>query len=265
MECSKLFHSYAFLFFLLLLGQLEFFVTCAPELSEFLVFLLGSTLFFILALDLELSAAFDGEFHLHFAAFLLLEESVGFVFSLSDLLVEDAFFFVSNSSELLDLMVNHSLTFLLFFGKALRFLFLLHEVSSGFLPGEIFDLLFFGKFLLSGKRLNLDLLLVGRDQVGLHLLSTLLTGKLTLFLTLKIFVYLALDEFTFEHFFLKCLDVVKFEFLELVGDLLGVGDFVFVLNFELGLHLFIVCDHLFFFHFNPLSINLFLNFFFTSS
>lgn len=89
-----------------------------------------------------------------------------------------------------------------------------------------------------------------------------MTGKLTLFLTLKIFVYLALDEFTFEHFFLKCLDVVKFEFLELVGDLLGVGDFVFVLNFELGLHLFIVCDHLFFFHFNPLSINLFLNFFF---
>jgi hypothetical protein len=123
--------------------------------------LLGSSFFFILALDLELSASFNGEFHLHFATFLLLKESVGLVFSLGNLFVEDTFFFVSNSAELLNLMVNHSLAFLLFFREALRFLFLLHKVSSGFLLCEIFDLFLLSEFLLSGQRLNLDLFLVG--------------------------------------------------------------------------------------------------------
>jgi hypothetical protein len=117
-------------------------------------------LFFIFALDLELSTALNGKFHFHFAAFLLLEESVGFLFSLSNLFVENTFFFVSNGTKLFNLMVNHSLTFPLFIREPLLFFFLLHEVSSGFRLGELLDFLFLSELLLSSQRLNFDLFLV---------------------------------------------------------------------------------------------------------
>jgi hypothetical protein len=108
-----------------------------------------------------LSAALDGKFHLHFAAFLILKETVSLGLGLGNLLVEDTFFFVSNGTKLFNLMVNHSLTFLLFVREPLLFFFLLHEVSSGFLLSEFLDLFLFSEFLLPAQRLDLDLFLVG--------------------------------------------------------------------------------------------------------
>lgn len=206
----------AFFFLLLLLGQLELVVACAPEFGEFLVFLLGRNLLLYLPLDLKLSAALDGQFHLHFASFLLFEEAVCLVLGFCHLLVQDTLFLVSNGAELFNLMVDHALTFLLFFREPLLFFFLLHEVSGGFLLGKLLDLLFLRQLLLPGHSLDLDLLLVGSDQVGLHLLGALLTSKFTLFLALKVLFNLALDEFTFQHFFFQTLDVIQFKFFELV-------------------------------------------------
>jgi hypothetical protein len=108
-----------------------------------------------------LSAALDGKFHLHFAAFLLLKETISLALSFGDLFVEDTFFFVSNGTKLFNLMVNHSLAFLLFVREPLLFFFLLHEVSSSFLLGEFLDLFLFSEFLLPVQRLDLDLFLIG--------------------------------------------------------------------------------------------------------
>lgn len=87
MERCELSLADAFLFLLLLLGKLQFFVTGAPEFSELLVFLFDRGLFFLESLNLKLTTSFNRELHLHLSALLLLEESVGFVLSLSNLLV----------------------------------------------------------------------------------------------------------------------------------------------------------------------------------
>ena len=89
MESGELSLADALLFLLLLLGKLQFFVTCAPELSELLVFLFGRSFFFVESLNLKLTTSLNGELHLHLSALLFLEESVGFVFGLGNLLVED--------------------------------------------------------------------------------------------------------------------------------------------------------------------------------
>ena len=74
---------------LLLLGQLELFVTDAPELSKLPVLLLLGVLLGIFALNLKLARTFDGSFHLGLALLLLLKETIGSIFSLSNLAIQD--------------------------------------------------------------------------------------------------------------------------------------------------------------------------------
>jgi len=137
----------ALLFLLLLLGKLQFFVTCAPELSKLLVFLFGRSFFFVESLNLKLTTSLNGELHLHLSALLFLEESVGFVFSLGNLLVEDLLLVVLDSAELTNLPFDHAAAFGLFLCEALRFLVLFHQIASSLLFSELFNLLFFLKFL----------------------------------------------------------------------------------------------------------------------
>lgn len=184
MESRKLSLADAFFFLLLLFGKLQFFVTSAPEFSEFFVFLFSRLLFFVESLDLKLTTSFNGELHLHLSALLLLEESVGFVLSLSNLLVQDLLLVVLNGTELLNLLVNHTTTFGLFLFEALLFLLFFHEVTTSLLSGEFFNFLFFLKFFATGFILECDLSLVRFNQLLLHLRGTLLSSKFTLLFTL---------------------------------------------------------------------------------
>lgn len=249
----------ALLLLLLLFSELQLFVSGAPEFSKLLLLLLGRGLLLLTSLNLKLTAPLNSELHLHLSTLLLLEESVGLVFSLSDLLVKDLLFVVLNGTELLNLPVNHAATFSLLLSEALRFLLFLHEVTSCLLLSKLFNLLFFLKLPATSLILESDLLLVSFDELHLHLLSTLLSGQLTLLLTLEVLLSLALDELSLEHLLLEALNIIQFEFLKLVRDSLGVGDLVLVLHFELSLHLLVVLLHLVLLHFMPVVVDLLLN------
>jgi len=135
------------LFLLLLLGELQFFVTSAPELSKLLVFLFGGSFFFLESLNLKLTTSFNGELHLHLSALLLFEKSVGFVFGFGDVFVEDLLLVVLDSTELTNLPVDHAATLGLLFSEALRFLLFFHQIAASLLFSELFNLLFFLEFL----------------------------------------------------------------------------------------------------------------------
>jgi len=147
----------------------------------------------------------------------------------------------------------------LLFGEALRFFLFFHEVTTSLLFSETFNFLFFLKFLAAGFILESDLLLVSLDEFLLHLLGALLSGKLTLLLTLEIFFSLAFDEFSLEHFFLEALNIIQFKFFELVRNGLGVRNLILILNLKFGLHLLIVLLHLVLLHFTPVVVDFFLN------
>lgn len=249
----------ALLLLLLLFGELQLFVSGAPEFSELLLLLLGRGFLFLESLNLKLTASLDSELHLHLSSLLLLEESVGLVFSLGDLLVKDLLLVVLNGTELLDLPVDHAAALGLLFSEALRFFLFLHEVTSSLLFSEFLNLFFFLKLLATGFVLKGDLLLVSLDEFLLHLLSALLSGQLTLLLTLEVLLSLTLDELSLEHFFLEALNIIQFKFLELIRNGLGVGNLVLVLNLELGLHLLVVLLHLVLLHFMPVVVDLLLN------
>ena len=114
---------------------------------------------------MKLTASLDGELHLHLSALLLLKESVGFIFGLRNLLVQDLLLVVLDGAELANLPVNHATTFGLFLFEALRFFLLFHEVTTSLLSGEFFNFLFFLKFLATGFILEYDLSLVGFNQL----------------------------------------------------------------------------------------------------
>jgi len=135
------------LFLLLLLGELQFFVTSAPELSKLLVFLFGGSFFFLESLNLKLTTSFNGELHLHLSALLLFEKSVGFVFGFGDVFIEDLLLVVLDSTELTNLPVDHAATLGLLFSEALRFLLFFHQITASLLFSELFNLLFFLEFL----------------------------------------------------------------------------------------------------------------------
>jgi len=92
------------------------------------------------------------------------------------------------------------------------------------------------------------------------LLGALLSGKLTLLLTLEIFFSLTLDEFSLEHFFFKALNVVQFKFFELIANGLSVRNLILIFNLEFGLHFLVVLLHLVLLHVGPVSADFLLNF-----
>jgi hypothetical protein len=148
----------------------------------------------------------------------------------------------------------------LFLFEALRFLLLFHEVATSLLSGEFFNFLFFLEFFATGIILEYDLRLVCLNQLLLHLLSALLSGKFTLLLSLKIFISLALDKFSLEHFFFKALYVVQFKFFELIANGLGVRNLILVFNLQFGLHFLVILLHLVLLHVTPVVVDFLLNF-----
>ena len=104
-----------------------------------------------------------------------------------------------------------------------------------------------------------DLGFVSFDELSFHLLGALLSSKFTLLLTLKIFFSLTFNEFSLEHFFLESLNVVQFEFFELVRNSFSVRDLVFVFNLKLSLHFLVVLSHLVLLHLTPVGVDFFLN------
>lgn len=114
-----------------------------------------------MTLNLKLPAAFNCQFHFEFALLLLFEQSVGFVFGFLDLLVENMGFVVLDRTELCNLFVDHTLTFVLFIYKPLVFPFLFHQVSCALFLSEGFNFLLFCEFTRFGFFLVAHLLLVG--------------------------------------------------------------------------------------------------------
>jgi len=139
------------------------------------------------------------------------------------------------------------------------FALLFHEVTGGLLLGELLNSFFLVEFGATGLLLEAHLLFVGLDQFLFHLHGSLLPGHLAGLFTFEVLVGLAFDEFAFEHFGLQILDVLKFELFELIRDALRVINFVFILHFQLGLHLDIIFGHLSLLHLVKLNVNVFLD------
>jgi len=191
-------------------------------------------------LDLEASAPVDGFFHVSLSLLLLLEESVGLVFSLSNLSVQDLLLVVLKSSEFLDLTVNHALSFILLGLETFIFTLFLHLVAGISRFSKLGDLLFGLGFFEEGRLLLLELILVCLGEVGSDLSALLLSADLLLLFSFEVLLDLSLDKLAFQKLLLDRFDVVELELLQLVTDVLGVLLSEVVLLLELLLHLFVV-------------------------
>ena len=258
-EIGQFLGADALFFLFLLLSQLELFIAGSPEFCELLFFLLGHVLLLDVSCTLQLTTAFNGQFHLQLAALLLFEESVGLVLSFLHLLVQHLVFVVLDGTELTNLLVNHLLTVSLLCCESRVLALLFHQVTGGLLFCELLNSLFLIELSAASLLLLPHLLFIGLDQFLLHLHGALLTGHLAGLFALKVLVSLTFDEFTFEHLALQVLDVLKFELFKLVGDALCVVNFVFIFLLQLGLHLDVVLGHLGLFHLIKLKIDVFLD------
>lgn len=133
LELSQLLLSLSSLLLLLLLCQLQLFISLFPELSEFLLFQFGCFNLLFLSQNLQLSALLDCGLHVSLLLLLEGKVSVGFVFSLSNLLIEHLLLVVLQSSELLNLLVNHLLALLQLSLESCSLSLLLHSVEALFL------------------------------------------------------------------------------------------------------------------------------------
>ena len=250
LEVEKLSGTLSLFFFFLLLSHLKLFIALFPELSKVLLFLLLSSFLGLLPLDLELTASLDSSLHFSLTLLLLLIKSVGTIFSLSDLPVEHFLLVVLQSSEILDLAIDHALPGLLLILEALVLTLFLHVLKLFTLLSEGLDFLLLFNLFQTLSFLHPHELVVGLSEVGAHLSDLLLAHDFTLLFTLQVFLDLSLDELTLEHLFLQRLNEVKLEILELLANVFSIRLLQLVLLLELGAHLFIVLVHL-------LTLNLF--------
>ena len=137
--------SLSFFLFLLLLSDGQLFISHFPELSKF--FFLGMLVLFLLMKlsDLVLSTSFNCLGHLDSSSFLFFEKLSCFVFSFSDLLVQDFFFLISDLHELSNLTINELLLDGLLLSESLFFFGLLKMIKCILLSFDFQDssLLFF--------------------------------------------------------------------------------------------------------------------------
>ena len=229
---------------LLLLGQLELLITDAPELGELSVLLRLGLFLGVFALNLKLATTLDGGLHLGLALLLLLKETVGTIFSLGNLTIQDLLLVVLQLTQVLDLPVNEVLAGLLLGGKPLLLTLLLQTLEVLPLLSKRLDLLLLLDLLPPLCFLHLHQLLVRLGQVSPHLSHLLLTLDFALLLPLEVLLGLALDEFALEHLLLELLDVAELEVFELLADVLRVLLLQLVLLLELGAHLRVVLGHL---------------------
>lgn len=137
LEGSHLLESLSFLFFLLLFSELKLLVSNFPELCKFFVLQLLSLLFLLFAMDLKLSASLNSCFHIGLLFLLNLIKSVCFIFSFSDLTIENFLLVISKSSQLTNLFINHALSLVLLVLEALLLTLFLHAVKAFFLLSEV--------------------------------------------------------------------------------------------------------------------------------
>ena len=259
LEGSHLLESLSFFFLLLLFSELKLLVSNFPELSKLFILLLLSLLFHQFAMDLELSAFFNCCSHISLLFLLDLVKSICFIFGLSNLTIENLLLVISKSSQLSNLFINHALSLVLLVLESLLLTLLLHRVKAFFLFSKLSNFLVILNVFESLSLFGLQKLLVCFGKVCSHLGNSLLSGDLTLLLTLQILFSLTLDQLTFKHFLLELLDVVELEVLQLVTDVLGISQLHLVLLFELCAHLLIILGHLLLLDLFPMLFNLFVD------
>lgn len=253
---SQLNASLSLFFALLLLSDCELLISELPELGELHFFFLGISNFFILAIDLILSAFLDGGFHFSSSHLFFFEQDVGFVFGLGNLLVEHFFFLVSDFHELLDLTVDEGLSDLLFVCEALGLLCFFEVLESFSLLSILLDSSVF-LFLLDG---NLSLhseeffvcFLVLISLVG----SSLPPEQLLLLFSLEFFLNLFLDEFTLELILLDSLNKGHLEVLELRFNIISILHLLPIFLLELLPEPLIILLHLLLLKLLPLKLYL---------
>ena len=249
----------SFLLPLLCLSQLQLLIAHLPELRELL--LLRNPVHFLLlsAFNLQRSRPLDRLLHLKLAPLLLLVQSVGFVFGLSDLLVQNLLLVVFQSPKLLNLLVDHLLT-----SDELFLLALFNSVDAKLVPDQLLASEFFNagllfEFFLAGELCCSDLVRVGLHYVGLDRGLFLLALEFANFFAFQVLLDLTLDQLAFKHLFLQSFDVGNLELFELVADGFGVLHLLVVLAFELLTHFLVVLSHFLLLEVFPVLIDLLLD------
>lgn len=228
-EISDLDSSGALFLAFLLLGDSELFTSELPELREFLLLLLLDLFLSLHTSNLVLATLFNGLLHFKSSAFLLLKKLGGLVLGLSNLLVEHFLLLVAHLHQLLDLSINQFLFDFLLLFESLFLLGFLHVLDGLPLLSVLLDaaLLFF--VLESDLSLQLQQFFVGLLELLASLGDLLKLLKFLLSLLLESLFDLLLDELALDLLFLELFDVINFEVLELVLDVLGILHFLVVL------------------------------------
>ena len=244
---------------LLCLSQLQLLIAHLPELRELL--LLRNPVHFLLlsAFNLQRSRPLDRLLHFKLAPLLLLIQSVGFVFGLSDLLVQNLLLVVFQSPKLLNLLVDHLLT-----SDELFLFALFNSVDAKLVPDQLLASEFFNagllfEFFLAGELCCSDLVCVSLHYVGLDRGLFLLALEFANFFAFQVLLDLTLDQLAFKHLFLQSFDVGNLELFELVADGFGVLHLLVVLAFELLTHFLVVLSHFLLFEVFPVLIDLLLD------
>jgi hypothetical protein len=160
------------------LGQLQLLIPHSPELCVLLLLPLFIGLSFLFALYLQSSRPVNRLFHFKLAPLLLLEQPVRLVLGLSDLLVQDLLLVVFQSTQLLNLSVNHLLSdHQRILRTALNSVHA-HLVLYQFLPSELLNASLLLQLLLPEQLCSPDLVSVGFHNVSLDASCLFLSLKL---------------------------------------------------------------------------------------
>lgn len=159
----KLLTSDSLLFLFLLLSDLKLLTSDLPKLTKLFLFHVFLDFLILSFFNLLLSASLDCIFHLESSSLLLFEESHGFLFSLSHLLIQNLVLSVLDVSNGFSLLINHSLSGHLLLRKLLFFFVFSKLIKSLSFSGVLFDSFFLFKFLsallsLSSNKLNISFL-----------------------------------------------------------------------------------------------------------
>jgi len=204
----------------LLFSLLELLVSDFPKLSKLPRLFVFSFTLFLSAFDLQGSGSVDSLLHLEFAALLFFVQAIGFIFSFGDLFVEHVFLSIFEGTKLLNLTINHLLTDCKLFFESSLLTVLALLIHHKLLLGECLDPRFFGKLFLSDEFGLSDLVRVCLHDISFDFCCFFLSLEFSNFFTFEVLFSLTLDEFALQHFLFKLLNVVDFEFVELIGDCL---------------------------------------------
>lgn len=188
--------SLFFFFSFLLFSDGQLFISELPELSKFNFIILSLFFFFLFSIYLISSTLFNCSFHFSFAAFFFFKNCSSFIFSLSNLFVENFLLLISDHHELLNLSVYQCLFNCLFLFESLFLLGLLKMIKSFFFLTMLDDFLIFFFLLHCLFSLNSKELLVCQFKFFSCLLNSSFSLYFFLFFFFEFFFYLLLDKFS---------------------------------------------------------------------